>query len=160
MPSIEDLRPIPPAKPPAEPGRFKPVALLASNSALASFAGAAVQGLKGADCTGAVWTAKANRKIGNDSARIFVCLWEYTGGYHLDVYSTYTKTEGGLSVNALAKAVTTPVFGTFDQALETTINDMAREVQTAVGKPIRYVEGYPDPVGEPWWSTGAKPAQE
>ncbi len=152
--NIQDARPIPPAQLPATPGRFQPVSLFAQGSAFAAFAGAAAQSLKGADCTGSIWTANATRTIGNDMARIYVCLWEYTGGYHLDVYTSYMKTEGGVSVTRLAKAVVNPLVGTFEQALEKTVNDMARQVQDAATGPIRYVEGYPEPIDEPWWSKG------
>lgn len=152
--SVQDARPIPPATKPTTPGRFKPVPLLAQGSAFAAFAGAAAQSLKGADCTGSIWTATATRAIGSDSARIYVCLWEYTGGYHLDVYTSYLKTEGGMGPTRLAKALVNPLVGSFEQAVEKTVNDTARAVQDAARAPIRFVEGYPDPIDEPWWSKG------
>lgn len=149
--NIQDTRPIPPAGRPAQPGRFTTSDPFKGTQfgALAGMAGGAM--IKGVTCDGSVWMASATRSIGDATAKISLCLWEYTAGYHLDIYANYLKKEGGIGLKQFAGAAATAMVGTFEEALEKTVNDVARELQTA-GATVSYVEGYPDPIGEPWWS--------
>ncbi|MEK6805781.1 MAG: hypothetical protein AABY95_03935 [Pseudomonadota bacterium] len=158
--NIQDSRPIPPSTLPSKPGRFTTTDP-SRGSSIGALAGAYGQMLKSASCDGSVWLANATRSIGDASARIAVCVWQYTEGYHLDIYATYLKREGGIGLRQMAGSVATSIVGTFEEALEKTVNDVAREVQSATGAAVAYVEGYPEPIGEPWWAKGtAIPMQQ
>lgn len=149
--NIQDARPIPPAERPTQPGRFTTSDPFNGTQlgALTGRTGGAM--IKGVICDGSVWMANATRTVGDATAKISLCLWEYNAGYHLDIYANYLKKEGGIGLRQLAGAAATAIVGTFEEALEKTVNDVARELQTA-GATVSYVEGYPDPIGEPWWS--------
>lgn len=148
---VADTRPIPPRYKPAEPGRFVPVNPLAG-SPMAALAAQSAAILKTASCEGAVWTAQTTRSVGSDNARLSFCIWEYQGGYSIDIYGNYILKEGGLSLERVAKAITDPLVGDFEKTLERLVNDVAREVQNASRVHIAYVEGYPEPSGESWWT--------
>ncbi len=149
--TVTDARPIPPAQMPERPGRYQATDPLKTTQ-FAAFAGQAAGLLKSADCQGAVWTARTIRGLGDDSAVLYLCMWEYRGGYNLDVYGNYLVTEGGISVKRLGRALAQPLVGTFEQTLERLVNDVAREMQTASGVKVLFVEGYPEPTGESWWT--------
>lgn len=148
---VTDSRPIPPAQMPDQSGRFR-VANPMQGSQFAAMAGQAAGFLKTADCTGAVWTATTTRTVGSENAVLYLCMWEYRGGYNLDIYGNYVLKEGGISVERMARAVTKPLVGSFEETLERLVNDVAREMQTAAAVPVRYLEGHPEPTGESWWT--------
>lgn len=149
---VTDTRPIPPAQRPEQPGRFQVVELLKGTQfgAMAGMVGSSR--LKMAECPGSVWLGYTTRAAGSEDAALYLCLWEYAGGYQLDIYGNYILKEGGISVERLAKAVVSPLLGDFEETLERLVNDVARELQTAAGVQVVYLEGHPEPKGESWWT--------
>ncbi|MGE0081840.1 MAG: hypothetical protein AB7U81_11140 [Thiohalomonadaceae bacterium] len=151
----KEAMPIPTfSTPPDEPGRFKLVNPF-EGSKMAAFAamGGGV-GLKIATCDGAVWTASAKRDIaGSDNLNITACLFQYKQGYHLDVYGTFSKKEGGLM--QISRSMAGAMVGTPEEWTEKTFLDIVRSIRTATGADVAFLEGQPKVVGTPWLDTEA-----
>lgn len=163
--SANEQSPIVMGEKPEKPGRFKP-SNIASN--LGGQAGSMMQMamkmsgslsnmLKTAQCDGAVWTANANRNVDNAFNMSFnLCLWEYQGGYALDVYANYTKKEGGgfLGLDGLARKAAYAISGTPEAWAEKTVLDVVREIKKKAGGQIKFIEGYPKLESTPWQDSG------
>lgn len=146
----QEARPIPTeTEPPTKPGRFK-LEDPFKGTRLAALAGAGGNiGFKIATCDGAVWSAKATRAVEGDSnLTLTACLFEYEGGYHLDLYAVFGKTEGGIM--EISRKMAHAMVGTPEQWVEKTFIDIAREIKKETGAEIKFVEGYPTPSGTPW----------
>lgn len=81
---FEDL---PPASLPEVPSRFRLVSPFGNNT---SFSAIAENDYKIPSCHGALVFAKATIIASgntNSYTQLYTCLWQYKGGYHLDVYS-------------------------------------------------------------------------
>lgn len=146
----QEARPIPTsAQPPAQAGRFTLVNPYQGSglAALASRGGSL--GLKVATCDGASWTANANRTIsGSSHLNLTACLFPYTDGYHLDLYATFSKKEGGLM--ELSRQASNALVGTPEEWVEKTFLDIVRQIKADTGAEITYLEGYPRLTGTPW----------
>jgi hypothetical protein len=153
--SANEQSPIVMGEKPDKPGRFKPSNLGAGitnqvggmmqlamqmNSSISNM-------LKTVECDGAVWTATAQKNVENAFNMSFnLCLWEYQGGYALDVYANYTKKEGGgfLGLDGLARKAAYAISGTPEAWAEKTVLDVVREIKTRNGGEVKFVEGYPE----------------
>lgn len=151
--------------PPEEPGRFKVVnqmdtlqgsefgRSLGALAALGGGIGGGSLGLKSAQCDGAVWTANAQKSVdGSFNLNMAACLFEYKGGYHLDMYAHFTKQEGGML--QLSRAMANALVGTPEEWVEKTFLDVVRQVQKDTNPEIEFVEGYPKMQGTPWLDSG------
>jgi len=152
--SANEQSPIVMGEKPDKPGRFKPSNL---GAGIPNQVGGMMQlamqmnssftnRLKTAECEGAVWTATAQRNVENAFDMSFnLCLWEYQGGYALDVYANYTKKEGGgfLGMDGLVRKAAYAISGTPEAWAEKTVLDVVREIKTRNGGEVKYVEGYP-----------------
>ncbi|MFS2014473.1 hypothetical protein ACCD06_32095 [Azospirillum sp. CT11-132] len=156
--TINTAMPIPAsAEPPEKPGRFKVVNPLAgSRLGMLAAAGGGL-GMKMADCDGAVWTGNAIRKVSNsNSLNLWACLYPYKGGYHLDMYATFTKVEGGLA--EISRQMAYAAVGTPEEWTEKTFTDVIRQIHDQTYADITYLEGYPDPGPLPWHDQGSRAA--
>lgn len=157
---VSTTSPIPTsAEVPEKAGRFKVVDPLAGTKLGQLAASSGGFGLRMAECEGAVWTAKAVRTItGSNQLNLWTCLYPYKDGYHLDMYATFAKVEGGLGeiTRQMAYAAT----GTPEEWTEKTFTDVIRQIHQQTGAAITYVEGYPDPGPLPWHDGGSQPAQQ
>lgn len=151
---INEERPIPmSAELPRKPGRFTLInplegskfAALASMNSQISF--------KIATCKGASWIANGTRSItGQSELKLTACLFQYSGGYHLDLYATFTKQEGGLM--ELSRKAASAMVGTPEEWTEKTFLDVVREISADTNARITYLEGYPKLEGTPWLDSG------
>lgn len=135
---------------PTEPGRFK----LEDVSAMLGGAGGGMlklasmqQGgglsMKVANCEGAVWNSKAKRTIsGYSDLTLYSCLYKYKGGYNLDMYAVFNKTEGGLYNISLK--VADSIVGTPEQWVNKTIMDTVRSIEKLASAKVVHLEGQPD----------------
>lgn len=141
--SANEAAPIPNfSKPPEKPGRFTLTNPFEGSKLAALAASGGSIGFKIATCKGAVWTANANRSIsGSSDLRLTACLWQYKGGYHLDTYATFQKTEGGLM--QISRDMASAMVGTPEEWTEKTFLDIVRSIRKATKAKITYVEGYP-----------------
>jgi hypothetical protein len=163
--SANEKRPIVMGEKPDKPGRFKPSNL---GSSMGNQVGGMMQlamqmnssisnMLKTVECEGAVWTATAQRKVDNAFDMSFnLCLWEYKGGYALDVYANYTKKEGGgfLGLDGLVRDAAYAISGTPEAWAEKTVLDIVREIKTRNGGEVKFVEGYPELESTPRQDSG------
>ncbi|QQP88447.1 hypothetical protein IGS68_20735 [Skermanella sp. TT6] len=157
--NINTTMPIPAsAELPEKPGRFKITDPMAGTKlgALASMSGGL--GFKTAECEGAAWTAKAVRTVsGSNTLNLSTCLFQYKGGYHLDMYATFTKVEGGLS--EISRQMAYAAVGTPEEWVEKTFNDVLLKIREQTGAEITYLEGYPEPGPLPWLDQGDRAGQ-
>ncbi|ELR64808.1 hypothetical protein C942_01898 [Photobacterium marinum] len=150
----QEARPIPTsAELPEKPGRFA-LENPFKGSKFAAFASSGGQlGVKVATCEGASWTAKANREIsGSSNLNLTACLFPYNEGYHLDLYATFTKKEGGLL--EISRQMSNAMVGTPEEWTEKTFLDIVRQIKAETGATITYLEGYPKLSGTPWLDEG------
>ncbi len=134
-------------------GRFKLVSPL-EGSKFAAFASSGGQiGYKIATCEGASWTAQATRDISGQSLlKLTACLFPYKEGYHLDLYATFNKKEGGFM--ELSRQAANVMVGTPEEWTEKTFLDIVRQISEDTGAEITFLEGYPKMRGTPWLDSG------
>jgi hypothetical protein len=99
--------------------------------------------LKTATCDGAVWTSRAQRSIaGSSNLNLYSCLYKYQGGYHLDTYAVFQKTEGGLA--QISRDIANSMVGTPEQWVNKTILDTVASIEKMTGSKVVRLEGQPE----------------
>ena len=110
-------------------------------------------GFKIATCDKASWTANATRSIsGQSELKLTACLFPYQEGYHLDLYATFTKKEGGFM--ELSRMASSAMVGTPEEWTEKTFLDIVRQIKNDTGAQVSFIEGYPKLEGTPWLDGG------
>lgn len=148
--NAQEATPIPSSSDiPDKPGRFKLVNPFEGSRLAALAGGAGSLGLRVATCDGAVWTAKAERRVsGSNNLNLYACLFQYKDGYHLDLYAVFTKQEGGLF--QISRDIANAIVGTPEEWTEKTFLDIVRSIRTNVGAEIVLLEAQPEIAGTPW----------
>ena len=149
-----EARPIPnSSEVPQQPGRFNLVNPFEGSKLAALAASGGSVGFKIATCEGASWTANANRNTpGSSDLRLTACLFPYSEGYHLDLYATFVKKEGGIL--ELSRAAAGVMVGTPEEWTEKTFLDIVRQIVKETNSKASYIEGYPKLEGTPWLDSG------
>ncbi len=150
----DEIRPIPSyTKVPAKPGRFS-FMKNQFTSGLGALAAMSGQILKVVQCKDAVWIDRGNKDIGpRGGINLTACIFKYKGGYSLDMYGTWTRNEGfTLDPLALAGKAVSAAFGSPAQWMEKVVADTTQQLKNDLHAKVTFVEGYPKPVGQPWWS--------
>jgi hypothetical protein len=125
-----------------QPGRFK----MADKGSAA-----------GASCEGAAWTAKAAPKVrGGDNMNVVACLFPYKGGYHLDMYTVFTKPEGGWLY--WPRRIGGTLLGTPERFTDDTMLEVVRTIRESTGAAVTLVEARPGLSGTPWLEPAKTPA--
>lgn len=117
--SVKITEDLPPYPLPKESPRFELVNPFGNNSALAALAGGAV---KLPACNGALVYAQAADSSMNahgENTQFYTCLWQYDGGYHVDIYTQFDISTGGLA--NLGKDLVRGVMGDSSQFIPRTI---------------------------------------
>lgn len=150
----QEARPIPTSSElPSTAGRFSLVNPFEGTNLAALAAAGGQLGFKVATCDGASWTANATRTIsGQSELKLTACLFPYAEGYHLDLYATFTKKEGGLM--ELSRQAASAMVGSPEEWTEKTFLDIARQIRKETGAQVSFLEGYPTPQGTPWMDDG------
>lgn len=148
--NAQEATPIPrSAAIPDESGRFAIVNPFAGTKLAAFAGGAGSLGFQLATCEGAAWTAKAQRKIvGSNELNLTACLFQYKGGYHLDLYAVFVKEEGGLF--QISRDLASSMVGTPEEWTEKTFLDIARNINAKVEAKLTLLEAQPELAGTPW----------
>lgn len=134
---------------PSQPGRFQLVNPFAGTKFAVLAGGAGSLGLRIATCEGAVWTAKAQRRVaGSNDLNVTTCLFQYKDGYHLNVYAVFTKQEGGLM--QISRDMANSMVGTPEEWTEKTFLDIVRSIKASTGSDIALLEAQPELSGTPW----------
>lgn len=134
---IEDLPPYP--LPKTSP-RFQLTNPFGKNSAMSALAG----GIKIPTCDGALVYAQgidtSMSSYGEDT-QFYTCLWQYEGGYHIDVYTEFKIESGGL--DNLGQDLVRGVMGDSSQFIPRTINSIKTNLEELNIK-TKLVTAYPD----------------
>lgn len=137
-------RGIPPSPLPEEPSRFKlEQPLQASHMSL--MAASAGISLRMPTCENSILTANAahnNLSSYGESTSFFLCLIPYQSGYHLNLYSTYTKSTGGFSTAAIGNAIARAVVGDTSYQSKKTFDTVVAELEKS-GAQLTLVEAFP-----------------
>lgn len=139
------------------PGRFRMAEPAASGSTAAG-SPAAGSSPAAPTCEGASWTAKAAPTVrGGQNLNLVACLFPYRNGYHLDMYTVFTRPEGGLL--ALPRRGVGALFGTPEKFTENTMMDLVRAIREGTGANVSLVEARPELAEAPWMGSGPGNAQ-
>jgi len=136
-------REIPPAELPEKPGRFvlkDPFA----NSNMAALLAASGQSTKIPVCEAPLMTiASVDSSMSNygEKTSFFLCVLPYKSGYHIDIYSTYSRASGGLSSAALGAALARSVVGDSSQFIPRAMNEV-RTAAENLGGNVTIVDSY------------------
>lgn len=149
--NAKEATPIPSsAELPDVPGRFKLLNPF-EGTQMAAFAAAGGGGLgfRMATCDGAVWTAKAKRTVsGSNNLDLTACLFQYKGGYHLDMYAVFTKSEGGIL--QISRDMANAMVGSPEEWTEKTFLDVVRNINKSIASNVTLLEAEPEISGTPW----------
>jgi hypothetical protein len=128
---------------PEKASRYKVVNPLQNATGLMAFAAQSMN-LEIPSCDGSVLDATSHRNYaGLENTTFFVCLIPYQKGYQMDVYYSYTKTSGGISMLSLSNAMAQQVVGDTSQFIPKTIVNLENSV-TSEGLPLNKIDGYPN----------------
>ncbi|HBR1414077.1 TPA: hypothetical protein L9L57_005041 [Klebsiella pneumoniae] len=144
MSSVNVSRNIPPSPLPYQAGRFQMSNALEKSNLGILMANSGVS-LQMPICDGAIMIASSqNSGMSNwgENTSANSCLWQYKGGYHLDIIVKFTNSSGGYDAKSLAKALVNPVMGDSSQFIPTRINNISNKLNAA-GLKTTLVEKYP-----------------
>lgn len=107
----------------------------------------------GPSCEGAAWAAKAAPRVrGGDNMNVVACLFPYKGGYHLDMYTVFTKPEGGWLY--WPRRLGGSLLGTPEHFADDTMVDVVRAIRETTDAQVTLVEAKPELNGAPWLEPG------
>jgi hypothetical protein len=107
----------------------------------------------GPSCEGASWTAKAAPRVrGGDNMNVVACLFPYKSGYHLDMYTVFTKPEGGWLY--WPRRLGGTLLGTPEHFTDDTMVDVVRAIRETTNAQVTLVEAKPNLSGTPWLEPG------
>lgn len=132
---------IPPHPLPQYPGRFQ----LTSIKLTGNFAALAANFPKQPSCKGSMMDINAvNTGMSSygEETRYFMCLMPYEGGFHLDVYTTFTIKTGGFSTRTIGADIARSMIGDSSQFMSKTLNSIVEKVNET-GLKMSVVEVYP-----------------
>lgn len=135
---------IPPSPLPEKPARFTMIDPF-QGSSLGALAAASGASLRVPTCDQAVMTANADDSSMSqygENTTFFLCLQPYEVGYHIDIYTAFSKQSGGFSTATLGATLARTVVGDASQFLPRTIEEIIAEVEKA-GADVTLVEAYP-----------------
>lgn len=138
--SVKITEDLPPYPLPKESPRFQLVNPFAGNSALSALAGGA---LRMPTCDGALVYAQATDSSMNshgENTQFYTCLWQYEGGYHVDIYAQFDIVTGGLE--NLGRDLVRGVMGDSSQFIPRTIASI-RDNLNALNAETTLVTAYP-----------------
>jgi hypothetical protein len=134
---VEDLPPYP--LPETAP-RFQLTNPFGKNSALSALSG----GMKIPTCDGALVYAQAadtSMSQHGENTQFYTCLWQYSGGYHVDIYTQFQIESGG--IDNLGKDLVRGFMGDSSQFIPRTIGNIKTNLEALNVKPT-LVNAYPD----------------
>jgi hypothetical protein len=135
---------IPPSPLPERAPRFQLTSPL-KGSTLGALAEAQGQSLQVATCDGATLTANARDSSMSrygESTTFFACLIPYRGGYSLNIYTTFTKVSGSVTVATMGATLMRPFVGDSGQFIPRTIEQIVDNIRQT-GATLTLVDVYP-----------------
>ncbi len=130
MDNLTVSRGLPPSSLPETASRFELISPFANTqlggmvsgfSALSQASGGA--SMKIPSCKDPILTMKSDSSVSgwSEKTSFFICVVQYKKGYHVDVYTTFEKQSGGLSVNALSRSLASSLVGDTSQKIPQTM---------------------------------------
>ena len=143
MKGVQMVASIPPSTLPEKPSRFQ-MANPFKGSAMAAYAASSGYSIERPTCEGSMLTANAQDSMPGygEGTSFFLCLLPYQGGYHINIYASFTKLSGGFSAATLGATLARKVVGDSSQFLPRTVKAVVDSVQAA-GATTTLVEQYP-----------------
>ena len=144
MSNVQVRTGIPPSPLPEKPGRFQLVDPF-KGSPMGALAARSGQSLETPMCEGALLTATAQDTTMSqygEGTSFFLCLLPYQGGYHIDVYTSFTKASGSFSAATLGATLARTVVGDSSQFIPRTVKAVVDSVEAA-GASVKLLEQYP-----------------
>jgi hypothetical protein len=135
---------IPPHPLPEKPGRFQ-LKNPFSNSNLGALAAAQGSSMKMPFCEEALMTANAiDDSFGKygENTIFYTCVWTYTEGYHIDIYTSFSIASGGFNAATLGASLARNVVGDTSQFIPRTIEKIVSNLEET-GAQVTLVEEYP-----------------
>lgn len=136
---------IPPHPLPEQPGRFRLVNPLGDKMTALMAASQGSGSFQIPMCDNSILSAYAGDSAmaqWGERTTFFMCLLPYTGGYHLDVYTTFTMSSGGFSPEVLGATLARSIVGDSSQFIPRTINSVVQEIRNT-GATVELIESYP-----------------
>lgn len=141
---VQVTRGIPPSPLPQTPPRFQ-LSNPFAGSALGALAAQGGASLQVATCDGALVTATAQSTSMSqygEGSFFTTCLWQYEGGYHVDIYTSFTRASGGFSPDMLGAMLARQVVGDTSQFIPRTVDAIVSGIEQT-GSQVTLVEKYP-----------------
>jgi hypothetical protein len=125
---------------PEKPARFvlkEPFA----NTNIGAMMSASGQTLKKPVCENPILTLASGSSGAGGATSFFLCVIPYKDGYSVNIYSTFTSSSGGLSVDALGAALAKSVVGDASQYIPRAMNEV-RKASESVGGNVSIIDSY------------------
>ena len=123
-----------------KPGRFvlkNPFA----NSSMGALMAASGQSMKIPVCDNPVLTLTSGNSSASGNTTFFLCVIPYKSGYSVNIYSTFSSSSGGMSVDALSAALAKSVVGDSSQYIPRAMNEV-RTASESVGGKVAIIDSY------------------
>lgn len=144
MSSVQIKNSIPPYPLPEKPGRFQMVNPYKGTGMEAMIARSG-QSFETPTCSDAILTAYSAdtgmAKYG-ETTSFFLCVLPYQGGYHMDIYVSFTKKTGSFSVDTMAAGLVSSMTGDSSQFIPRTIKSVVDAVAATGAAPV-LIEQFP-----------------
>jgi hypothetical protein len=112
-----------------------------ANTKLAGLMAAQGQSFRTPVCENAILTLASGNSTGGDNTSFFLCVMPYQAGYSVNIYATFTSSSGGLSAEALGKAMAKSMLGDSSQYIPRTMQEV-RTVAETLGANTVVVDSY------------------
>lgn len=142
--NVQVTRGIPASPVPATASRFQ-VGNALQGTNLAALAAMSGQSLQSITCDGALLYARAgDERVAEygEGTTFTLCLWQYQGGYHVDVVREFVKSSGSFNAATLGATLARSVVGDSSQFTPKLMNDLVASMEKA-GASVTLVESYP-----------------
>lgn len=125
---------------PDKPGRFAMKDMFA-NSHMAALLQAQGRTMKMPVCDNPILTLNSGNSSASGNTTFFLCVIPYKAGYSVNIYSTFTTSTGGVSVDALSRALAKSIGGDDSQFIPRAMNDV-RTATESVGGKVTIIDSY------------------
>jgi hypothetical protein len=116
-----------------KPGRFTLKDPYAGTN-IGAMMSASGQSIKMPVCNDSILTlASGSSSASGDQTTFFLCVIPYKAGYSVNIYATYSSTSGGISVDALGKALAKSIAGDDSQFIPRTMSDVRSAIEGVSG---------------------------
>lgn len=112
-----------------------------ANSSIGAMMAASGQSMKTPVCENPILTLASGNSSASGDTTFFLCVVPYKAGYSINIYSTFSSTSGGFSVNALSSALAKSIAGDSSQFIPRAMNEV-RTAAESVGGKVSIIDSY------------------